>query len=209
MRVALAVVALALALAPALAQKAPRGPVQLLPGSGSREPINIVASKLDYFDKDQKLVYTGDVVAVQGESTLKSSVLTIFLSKDAPPAGAAPAAPGAPAGGASSVRRMEAAGPVTLVSKDQIGTGDSGIYDKAENKVYLNGNVTLSQGTNVTRGEKLVYDLTSGQAQVFGGRVQSIFTPGSGAPDAAKPKPGAAPASPKGKRTTASAAKDH
>ena len=56
----------------------------------------------------------------------------------------------------------------------------------------LTGNVTLSQGTNVTKGDRLVYDLTSGQAQVFSGqtngRVQSVFMPGSGGPaDAAGP----------------------
>ena len=82
------------------------------------------------------------------------------------------------------MRRMEAQGPVTITSKDQIGTGDSGIYDKAENKVLLTGHVTLSQGANVTKGERLTYDLNTNQAVVVGGstaqggRVRSIFTPG-------------------------------
>ncbi len=40
-----------------------------------------------------------------------------------------------------------------LISKDQVGTGDNGSYDKAENKVTLTGNVTFSQGTNVTKGD--------------------------------------------------------
>ena len=80
------------------------------------------------------------------------------------------------------MRRMEAQGPVTVVSKDQIGTGDSGVYDKAENKVILTGHVTLSQGANVTKGERLVYDLGTKQAVVLGGtgaggRVRSVFTP--------------------------------
>ncbi len=173
----------------------------LLPGASSKEPININAAKLDYFDKEQKLIYTGDVVAVQGDSTLKSSKLTIFLQKDPQTAAAgaatpaAPASPSAPGPGAgSSVSHMEAEGPVTMISKDQIGTGDHGSYDKAENKVYLNGHVTLSQGTNVTQGDRLVYDMTSGQAQVFsdkpnGGRVSSVFTPGAGAAPGAQPGP--------------------
>ena len=79
---------------------------------------------------------------------------------------------GAPTGG-SSVKHMEADGPVTLISKDQVGTGDHATYDKAENKVYLNGNVTLSQGTNVTQGDRLIYDLTNGQAQVFSGTTNA------------------------------------
>ncbi len=193
--------------APAPAQK-PAGGVPLLPGGGSKEPVNINAGKLDYYDKEQKLIYTGDVVVVQGDSTLKASVLTIYLEKSAPAAGAggataqtaapaAPAATGVGPGQGSSVRHMDATGPVTLISKDQVGTGDSATYDKGEDKVYLNGNVTLSQGTNVTQGDRLIYDMASGQAQVFsgqtnGGRVMSVFTPGSG-PPGGPPKPAAAP----------------
>ena len=107
---------------------------------------------------------------VQGDSTLKASVLTIFLEKTAPAPGApgAPAEPAAPAaagvgpGQGSSVRHMDAVGPVTMISKDQVGTGDSATYDKGEDKVYLYGNVTLSQGTNVTQGDRLIYDMATG-----------------------------------------------
>ena len=57
---------------------------------------------------------------------------------------AADASDSAPGASSSRVKRMEATGPVTVISKDQVGTGNSGVYDKAENKVYLIGNVTLS-----------------------------------------------------------------
>ena len=99
----------------------------LLPGSGSKEPVNITADKLDFLNKENKLVYTGNVVVVQGDSTLKASKLDIDLQRDAggatAPATPAPADAGAPGQG-SSVRHMEASGPVTLISKDQVGTGD-------------------------------------------------------------------------------------
>jgi lipopolysaccharide export system protein LptA len=166
-----AVLALAASAGVAAAQKSP-----VLPGASSKEPVSIDAAKLDYFDKDQKLVYSGAVVAAQGESRLKASVLTIFLEP-------------APANSnGHQMRRMEAQGPVTITAKDQIGTGDSGIYDKSENKVFLTGHVTLSQGANVTKGERLVYDLNTNQAVVLGGgnaqggRVRSVFTPGESSP---------------------------
>ena len=103
---------------------------------------------------------------------------------------------------------------MTITAKDQIGTGDSGFYDKAENKVFLIGHVTLSQGANVTKGERLVYDLTTNQAVVLGGgtaqggRVRSIFTPGEKAPAAPPAATGEtrAPAVPKAKATRAEAA---
>ncbi|MBL8587641.1 MAG: lipopolysaccharide transport periplasmic protein LptA [Methylobacteriaceae bacterium] len=165
---------------------AAKGGVAILPGGNSKEPVNIEANKLEWFDKDQKAVYTGDVVVVQGETSLRAAVLTIFLARDerAPTADAG----GAPSGN-SQIRRMEATGPVTVIQKDQIGTGDRGEYDKAANKVYLIGNVTLSQGPNITTGERLVYDLDTKQAVVESGgggkkRVQGIFVPGSGGKDA-------------------------
>jgi lipopolysaccharide export system protein LptA len=160
-------------LAPALAQKAQA--VAVIPGGDAKEPINLDAAKRDYFDKEQKLVYTGNVVATQGDGKLKASVLVLYLT----PKESAGDQPGAPSS-SSQLRRMEASGPVTIVSKDQIGTGDSGIYEKSENKVYLIGNVTLTQGPNVTKGDKLVYDLTTKQAVVTG-RVKSMFIPSGGA----------------------------
>ncbi len=210
--------------ADAAPKKAAAG-VPLLPGSGSKEPVNITADKLDFLNKDNKLIYTGNVVVIQGDSTLKGSVLNIDLQRDQPGAGGA-TAPATPAsadatapGQGSSVRHMEVDGPVTLISKDQVGTGNHASYDKAENKVYLNGNVTLSQGTNVTQGDRLVYDMTSGQAQVYsgqtnGGRVSSVFTPGSGgppgAPAPAKPATATQKAAPgaKGKPTSARRGED-
>jgi len=170
-------VATALLLASPLSAKDARSG-GILPGATAKDPLNIDAGKLDYFDKEQKLIYSGSVIVVNGPSTLKASKLTILLDNSK--------TQNAPAGGTSNdrVKHIEADGPVTLVSKDQIGTGDHGTYDRGENKVYLTGNVTLSQGDNVTKGEKLVYDVATGQAAVVGlgssgGRVKSIFTPNS------------------------------
>ena len=56
--------------------------------------------------------------------------------------------------------------------------------------MWLIGHVTLSDGQNVTKGDKLTYDLKSGQATVDtsakSGRVHGQFVPKSNA-DAAKP----------------------
>lgn len=193
--------------APAPAAAAAQGP-SLLPGASSHEPINVAADKLDYFDKEQKLIYTGNVVAVQGDSRLNATVLTILLEKKGgagAPAGAAGGSPTSGPGG-SQVRRMEGKGPIAITNKDQVGTGDSLVYDKPENKFYLIGHVALSQGENVTRGDKLVYDLTTGQAVVSSsGRVRSLIIPGdqNAKPGAPPPKPGApsgkpAPSTPSG-----------
>jgi len=168
----------------------------MLPGGNSKEPISIDADKLDYFDKEQKAIYTGNVVAVQGDSRLTCSKLIIFLAKTEPqgataaatpaPAPSPPAESGVGAGG-NQVKHMDASGPVTMVSKTQVATGDRGSYDKEQNKVWLFGNVTLSDSGNVTKGDKLTYDLTTGEAVVevdkTSGRVHGQFVPGSTSAD--------------------------
>ncbi|HWG06502.1 MAG TPA: LptA/OstA family protein [Beijerinckiaceae bacterium] len=191
-----------LAAAPALAQQtASRTAAPLIPGGDSKAPISINADKLQYFDKEKKLVYSGNVQAKQGDATLRASSLVIFLADTSARTDSKPTASPVPSGGGQDVRRMEAAGPVTIIQKDQVGIGDNALYDKVENKVYLNGHVSLSQGPNITKGDRLIYDLSTSQAQIEGGRVESIFTPGGGdgGSSGGKPAKGSSQLKPSGK----------
>jgi len=184
--------------ADAAAEK-PSGPgdsVAIFPGTTSKEPISIDANKLVYYDKEHKAVYSGNVVVIQGDTKMTCSAMTVFLDH-APTQGAAPQsngqAPSAPSAADSGVKHLDVTGPVTVLSKTQVATGDNGSYDKAEDKVWLIGHVTLSDGQNVTKGDKLTYDLKNGQATVDtsakSGRVHGQFVPKSNA-DAAKSEAG-------------------
>jgi lipopolysaccharide export system protein LptA len=197
---ATAAVLLAAAFAAAPARAAPQQPAAgaaaqgpaLLPGASSREPINISADKLDYFDKQQKAIYTGKVVVIQGDTRLKAAILTIYFDSKQGDGkqGDGKTASGPALGSNSGVRRMEGKGPIVITNKDQVGTGDSLLYDKPRNRFTLLGNVALSQGENVTRGDKMDYDLSSGQAVVTSkGRVHSLIIPNdeSQKPDAKPP----------------------
>ncbi len=180
-------------------------------GGDSKEPIKIDADKLDVVDKENKAVFSGNVVAVQGETTVRCTVMTVLYEGRGGPGGTAgrPATPApaaapttpAPAAGAggqgndSSIKRILCKGPVTVVSKTQAATSDNAEFDRARNLVIMTGNVALNDGPNVTRGQKLTYDTVTGVANVEGGRVQGLFVPN--AADANKTdaaKPGAKPA---------------
>jgi lipopolysaccharide export system protein LptA len=199
--------------APAKPQAAPakaRGASSALGGLGgdSKEPIKIDADKLDVLDKENKAVFSGNVVAVQGETTVRCTVMTVLYEGRGGPGGtagrpatpapapAAPAAAGASGqGNDSSIKRILCKGPVTVVSKTQAATSDNAEFDRANNVVIMTGNVALNDGPNVTRGEKLIYNTETGIANVQGGRVQGLFVPN--AADANKTeagKPGAKPA---------------
>jgi lipopolysaccharide export system protein LptA len=197
---------------PVLAQAAKPEKKSAVPGFGSnsKEPVQIDADKLEVFSKEQRAVYSGNVVAVQGDTTIKSAVMVVFYDRQqdraaaggAQKAGAqAPGTPPAEGEGGTQLRRVEAKGGVTVISKDQVATGNDGVFDRASNKIVLTGNVALSQGDNITKGEKLVYDTETGVALVESGpgagRVKGFFVPGDdskdgkGGKDAGKGKPDA------------------
>jgi lipopolysaccharide export system protein LptA len=173
-------------------------PAAIFPGTNSKQPISIDADKLVYYDKDHKATYTGNVVVIQGDTKMTCTAMTVFLdhaptpaADHAPAQAAKPTTDSQPGPTADAgVKRLEAQGPVTVVSKTQVATGDSGTYDKGEDKVYLIGHVTLSDGQNVTKGDKLTYDLKTGVATVDTsgktGRVHGQFVPKSNG-DATKP----------------------
>ncbi len=158
-------------------------------GGDSKEPIKIDADKLDVLDKENKAVFTGNVVAVQGETTVRCTVMTVLYegrggqggANGAKPAAATPApAAGAPNSNDSSIRKILCKGPVTVVSKTQAATSDNAEFDRANNVVIMTGNVALNDGPNITRGEKLTYNTVTGIANVEtgkGGRVQGFFVP--------------------------------
>lgn len=167
-------------------------------GENNKQPINIEADKLDVFQKENKAVYAGSVYAVQGDTTMRCTTLIVFFesrdnnsNSNNKTAGAPKAAPQAPASngspgqppGESSVKRLECKGPVTVTSKDQTATANEAVYDRVIGKVFLIGNAVMSQGPNVTAGERVTYDVNTGIANVepsaSSGRVRGVFVPGS------------------------------
>lgn len=151
-------------------------------GSNSKEPIKIDSNKLEVFDKENRAIYSGDVVLVQGQTTLRSSSMTIFYISNKATPGAEPAKAGGAAAGQNSIRKIDFDGPISIISGTQSATSKFMVYDAQAETVTLTGNVIISDCDNVQRGERAVYDIKSGRATVDSGnkgRVQGIFTPGS------------------------------
>ncbi|MCJ2138705.1 LptA/OstA family protein [Methylobacterium sp. E-066] len=175
---------------PALAEKpakkdSPFGNI----GGGGKEPIKIDADRLDVFDRENRAVFVGNVVAVQGESTIRCSTMTVYYKRgkdssekaEAKAADAAAEAPAPKNPAENGIHKVDCAGPVTVVQKDQVATGDHAVFDQDAKRIVLTGNVVLSQCQNVTRGQRLVYDMGTGRANmdpVAGGRVSALFVPG-------------------------------
>ncbi len=147
------------------------------PGNG---PIDISSDEFEYVDAENRAVFRGSVEAIQGESRMRSPVLTIFY------------APGAGASRGTQIQRMEADGPVYYVTPQQNARGDHATYTAADNTMVLTGNVVLVQEKNVMQGDKLTVDTKTNHAVLVtnnrsGKRVRGVFYPSQNQGGAAAP----------------------
>jgi lipopolysaccharide export system protein LptA len=176
------VIVLALSAPPIASAQAPRAgsvappqlanPAQGILNDNQDQPIQIDAATLEVRDKEKMATFAGDVQVVQGDTTIKCQKLVVFYGPE----------PGAAANASQAkrqqqqqqagtmpmrqqdIRRIEARGGVTVLSKDQTASGDLGVYDLKTKTITLLHNVTVAQGKNVLHGERVVVDTVSGNA---------------------------------------------
>lgn len=173
--------------APRKARQAPSGPRNALQGflQNHDEVVHIEADKLEVRDKQQIATFSGNVRVAQGDTNMRCRTLKVYYERDkndgkARSRGIKAATPGH--GGEQRIRRLKAMGGVVVTQKDQTASGDLGIFDMRSNTVTLAGNVVMTQGNNVLRGDKLVVNLTSGVSRIESGksgrgRVEGLFMP--------------------------------
>jgi lipopolysaccharide export system protein LptA len=146
------------------------------------QPVKIQSDGLVVRDKDKMATFTGNVHVTQGDTEMRSKVLVVYYLDSSKP-GPAPATtmktaqPGAPPGSGEQqqIKRIEATGGVLVTQKDQNAAGDNGTFDMQSNTVTLNGNVVVTRGKDVVRGQRLVVDLNTGVSRIDGGRVDALF----------------------------------
>ncbi len=199
---ALGAVAAALAVPASAAAQGPHpadapSPFQsLTQGQNRDQPIRIESATLEVRDKSKMATFSGNVEVVQGDTTIKCQTLVVFYGPEegsaaakrppaATPGGVANASAAIPQD-AHDIRRIEARGDVTVVTKDQRASGDLGVYDLKAKTITLTGNVVVSQGKNVVRGDRVVVDTTTGYSRIESSattpsRVRALILPNKGA----------------------------
>ena len=156
-----------LALAPTLAQAQDFGAAFAGFDTGSNEPIQIEADKLEVRDPEKLAIYTGNVKVRQGVTLLEAPELRVFYTGE----GTEQGAPG------SKVSRIEAGPTVTVSNEDQTASGSRAVLDMEQDMITMTGGVVLTQGPNIVRGERLVVNLKTKLGSMEGGRVQTLITP--------------------------------
>lgn len=148
-----------LAVAPALGQGN-----SSLKTHDSNAPVDVGAERIEVQDRANRAIFSGNVVARQGDLTMNSARLTVVYANG--PAGAQ-------AGTNVQIQRLEASGGVVLHSPTETARGNFAIYDVPARLVTMIGGVVLDQGSNHVQGGRLVLNLDTHRAVLDGGGAQS------------------------------------
>jgi lipopolysaccharide export system protein LptA len=151
------------------------------------EPIEIVSDALEVLQTENKAIFTGNVIAVQGKITMKADKMIVFYRDEGKTPETEPAAPSAEEAGAigKGIYRIESEGNVFFTSPTETAQGDKAIYTVDDDTIDLKGRVLLTRGNNVLKGTTLVYNLKTGRSVLTGqaisqggtGRVRGLFIP--------------------------------
>ncbi|MGH6735513.1 MAG: LptA/OstA family protein [Methyloceanibacter sp.] len=164
----------------------------------SDQPIDIESDILTVYDAKKYATFKGNVKAVQGTTTLRAAELDVHYVGGTEKLTGQEAAPVAAKDGAednpeAQINKIEARGKVVITSEDdQTTTSDWALYDVPAQTVTVGGNVVLTQGQNVLKGDRLVIDLKTGESRfentgnaAAGGRIRALFMPKSAEGDEA------------------------
>jgi lipopolysaccharide export system protein LptA len=96
-----------------------------------------------------------------------------------------PAGAGGLGDAGNQISKIEARGDVVITTdQDQTTTSDWALYDVPAQLVTVGGNVVLTQGKNVLKGDRLVIDLKTGESRFentgngsTGGKIRALFMP--------------------------------
>lgn len=137
-----------------------------------RAPIDITADAQDVVNSQCLSTWSGSVEALQGKTRLRADTVSLVSAKRGDGCGAS--------------ERMEARGQVYFVTPERTVRADDAVYVFSSETITLTGNVIVVQGKSVVRGDRMVINTRTGQANMASaskgrnkaGRVRGVFYPG-------------------------------
>jgi lipopolysaccharide transport protein LptA/LPS export ABC transporter protein LptC len=176
---------------PGSAKAKKSGSAQFDLSSTQGKPVDIKADSLVIHDTKKQAEFHGNVKASQGKMTMRSKLLKVKYSGEAPTGGTDKKS------GGSKISSIRAEGKVLInTADDQSTTSDWALFNVVNQTVTIGGNVVLSQSGNVIKGDQLVIDLKTNRSRIVnnrGGtkrqRVRGLFMPQGPGLDMLKKKP--------------------
>lgn len=159
-------------------------------------PIHISSRTLEFRYDEKRIIYRDDVVAVQGDVTMKSDLLTVTYEDTPSSSSNAPSAKeesveksakqkkstgGENATAKQRLKEIIAEGHVEITSGDRRATGKKAVFDEAQRIVVLSGDAVMQEGGNQVTGERVTVYLDEKRSVVDGGggsrRAEMVLVP--------------------------------
>jgi lipopolysaccharide export system protein LptA len=131
----------------------------------SDQPLRISSQVLEADNKNMVIIFTGSVVAKQGELTLHADEARVYYEKKE---------------GGNEIREIVASGNVKIYEGDRLATGNKAVLNNREQKIVLTEQPKVWQGKDMVSGEKITVFLNEEKSIVEGGpdrRVEVILYP--------------------------------
>ena len=136
-------------------------------GRDTRQPVDVTAQKLHINDTERVALFTGNVVAQQGDSTLKAPELRIAYEGKAADSLTSGQTKSSPSEGGSRLSRMLASkGTVINMGSDRRIAADQADFDAKADTALFTGNVLVNQQKNVLQGRRLFVDRKNGRSRL-------------------------------------------
>lgn len=131
----------------------------------SDKPINITADRMDAFQRNNRVIFEGNVVVQQEETYLYARRIVADM------------APQEQGGG---IRKVVAEDNVRITQNDRVATCDRAEFDHLKRTIELHGNPKIWQGKDWIDGEKVLVQLDQEKMVVVGSeekRVSAVLHP--------------------------------
>lgn len=128
----------------------------------SHQPINITSDRMEANNKNQTVIFMGNVVAKREDMVIFSNQISTLYTK----------------GG--EIIKITAQGSVKINQDDRIATCEEAVFLQPSQKIILTGNPKVWQGNNIVKGEKITILLDEDKIEIQGGkqnRVNAIIYP--------------------------------
>jgi lipopolysaccharide export system protein LptA len=127
-------------------------------GFSKNEPIYITSDRMEADRQKNVLVYIGQVVAIQGDMTLRSDKLTTYFDPDL-----------------QQIKQAIAEGKQVRMTKgDRLAIGTKAVFDGVAQSIIMTGCPIVRQGNSEIAGEKITYFMVEDRVIVESGKCGRV-----------------------------------
>ncbi|SEA25352.1 lipopolysaccharide export system protein LptA [Desulfuromusa kysingii] len=130
------------------------------------QPIVITSRQLEVLQQQRQSIFTGEVVAKQGEMTLYAEKLIVVFQQDQ-----------------DQVERLDAIGGVRVLQLDRVATAEKATFHQMEETLVLVGDAEVTQGNNKVAGDEITVYLKDNRTVIKSlekSRVKATIIPEKG-----------------------------